>query len=184
MDDIIAHLRQSIADEVFSKSERKTFRELLKDRSLQPDQLNFLRTKIFELATEKVTDSNYRFIVEWIKNVNSALTASEIARSDAFFSPGDACRDTIIQQIGDATRRIKICVFTISDDLIAEAIVRSHRKGLDIVDDRALITGSYNWTRSAARYNHENILLTMENHVVGSFAREFDSLWSNMEWYR
>jgi phosphatidylserine/phosphatidylglycerophosphate/cardiolipin synthase-like enzyme len=163
--------------------------------------------------------------VEWIKNVNSALTASEIARSDAFFSPGDACRDTIIQQIGDATRRIKICVFTISDDLIAEAIVRSHRKGLDIkvitdndksfdmgsdvdrlakegvavkmdntpnhmhhkfmvVDDRALITGSYNWTRSAARYNHENILLTMENHVVGSFAREFDSLWSNMEWYR
>lgn len=225
MDDIIAHLKQSIADEVFSKSERKTFRELLQRRNLQEDQLNFLRTKIFELATEKVTDSNYRFIVEWIKNVNSALTASEIARSDAFFSPGDSCRDTIIQQIGDATKRIKICVFTISDDLIAESIMRSHRKGLDIkvitdndksfdmgsdvgrlakegvavkmdstpnhmhhkfmvVDDRALITGSYNWTRSAARYNHENILLTMETRVVGSFTREFESLWNNMEWYK
>ena len=52
-----------------------------------------------------------------------------------------------------------------------------------VVDDRALITGSYNWTQSAARYNHENILLTKEGGVVKSFLSEFDQLWKSMEKY-
>ncbi|MDH4089355.1 MAG: phospholipase D-like domain-containing protein [Cyclobacteriaceae bacterium] len=224
MDQIIAHLRQSIADEVFSKEERKTLRTLLTDRALREDQLTSLRTKIFELASEKVNDSNFRFIIEWVKNVNSALVASTADKSDAFFSPGDACRDTIIKQINGAITRIKICVFTISDDRISHAIMTSHRKGLDIkvitdndksfdmgsdvgrlaqagiavkmdstpnhmhhkfmvVDDRALITGSYNWTQSAARYNHENILLTKEGRLVDSYLKEFDQLWKEMQWY-
>jgi phosphatidylserine/phosphatidylglycerophosphate/cardiolipin synthase-like enzyme len=50
-----------------------------------------------------------------------------------------------------------------------------------IADQRTLITGSYNWTHSAARYNHENILLTGEPGVVKSFANEFDLLWRKME---
>lgn len=224
MDQIIAHLRQSIADEVFSKEERKTLRVLLTDRGLREDQLTSLRTKIFELASEKVNDSNFRFIIEWVKNVNSALVASTADKSDAFFSPGDACRDTIIKQISGAITQIKICVFTISDDRISHAIMTSHKKGLDIkvitdndksfdmgsdvgrlaqagiavkmdstpnhmhhkfmvVDDRALITGSYNWTQSAARYNHENILLTKEGRVVDSYLKEFDQLWKEMQWY-
>ena len=56
MDEIIAHLKKSITDEVLSKEERKTLRELVAQYKLGPDQLNFLRSKIFELANEKVTD--------------------------------------------------------------------------------------------------------------------------------
>jgi phosphatidylserine/phosphatidylglycerophosphate/cardiolipin synthase-like enzyme len=50
-----------------------------------------------------------------------------------------------------------------------------------IADLHTLITGSYNWTLSAARYNHENILLTREANVIKSFASEFDKLWSEMK---
>jgi len=52
-----------------------------------------------------------------------------------------------------------------------------------VIDGKALITGSYNWTRSAARFNHENILLTKEGSVVKSFLKEFDQLWKVMEEY-
>jgi len=52
-----------------------------------------------------------------------------------------------------------------------------------ITDNKALITGSYNWTRSAARFNHENILLTREGPVIKSFSKEFEQLWNTLATY-
>ena len=45
-----------------------------------------------------------------------------------------------------------------------------------IIDKKMLITGSYNWTRSAADRNQENILLTEDSELVKSFLREFEKL--------
>ena len=50
-----------------------------------------------------------------------------------------------------------------------------------IVDESLLLTGSYNWTRSAYRENQENILVTEERTVVRSFQETFDALWRR--WY-
>lgn len=50
-----------------------------------------------------------------------------------------------------------------------------------IADQRTLITGSYNWTLSAAKHNHENILVTSEAGVIKSFANEFEQLWNVMQ---
>lgn len=226
MDDLIKLLTQSIEDDFLSKAERKSLKELIVERPIDEHQLNFLRSKIYELANEKVTPANYKFMVEWIKDANSALSATNkpTSTSDAYFSPGDTCRNVIIQQIRSAVNQLQICVFTISDDLITDAIVTSHKRGTRIkiitdndksldegsdieqlastgiavkidrtpnhmhhkfmlVDGKALITGSYNWTRSAARFNHENILLTNEAGVVKSFMKEFDQLWQEMEAY-
>src|ERR1044071_6897683 len=112
----------------------------------------------------------------------------------AFFSPGESCRNAIINEIKNAKRQLKICVFTISDDQISRAILDAHQRrvsvtiitdndkthdmGSDIdmlsksgilvkmdmssnhmhhkfmiADERSVITGSYNWTSSAARFN-------------------------------
>jgi cardiolipin hydrolase len=223
MDEILEHLRKSIGDEFFSKDERRSLKALVSARPLSESQLSFLRSKIFELANEKVTPSNYTFVVQWIKEATSALMRSPEA-SDAYFSPGEACRNIIISQIQSAANRLQICVFTISDDAITDAIITTHKKGIEIkiitdndksldegsdietlfkngipirmdrtpnhmhhkfmvVDGRAVITGSYNWTRSAARFNHENILFTKEAGVVKSFLKEFDQLWRVMEDY-
>jgi len=226
MDDLIKLLTQSIEDDFLSKAERKSLKERIAELPLNEQQLNFLRGKVYELANEKVTPVNYRFMVEWIKDANSALsiTNKPTSTSDAFFSPGDTCRNVIIQQIRSAVNQLQICVFTISDDMITDAIVTSHKRGTRIkiitdndksldegsdieqlanagidvkidrtpnhmhhkfmlVDGKTLITGSYNWTRSAARFNHENILLTTEAGVIKSFVKEFDQLWQEMEVY-
>ena len=225
MDEIIDHLKQSISDEVFSKQERKTLKELVAEKALSPDQLNFLRSKIYELATEKITETNYKFILEWVRNAYSALILTSMDSSEAFFSPGESCRATIIEQISSAVRQLKICVFTISDDRITNAIVTAHKKGVDIeiltdndksldlgsdinllakegipikmdntsnhmhhkfmvIDERTVLTGSYNWTQSAARFNHENLILTNDGGVVKSFLNEFDKLWAEMDEHR
>jgi cardiolipin hydrolase len=222
MDELVEYLQRSIADEVFSKDEKRTLKSMVHERLLDANQLNFLRGKVFELANAKITPANYPFIMDWIKTATSALVPSTASTTDAFFSPGDACRNTIIQRIDGAIKQLQICVFTISDDSITKSLLAAHRRkvqikvitdndksldqGFDIdqlaragiavkmditsnhmhhkfmvADQHTLITGSYNWTLSAARYNHENILLTREVNVIKSFSSEFDKLWNEMK---
>ena len=46
-----------------------------------------------------------------------------------------------------------------------------------LIDQRVLVNGSFNWTRSATEYNQENILVTDEQGLVAAYLREFESLW-------
>jgi mitochondrial cardiolipin hydrolase len=49
-----------------------------------------------------------------------------------------------------------------------------------VFDNRTLLTGSFNWTRSASTGNHENIIVSDDERLVGPFVREFQALWAEM----
>ena len=49
-----------------------------------------------------------------------------------------------------------------------------------IFDRRITLTGSYNWTRSAAEYNEENILVTHDRRIADRFQQEFERLWKKL----
>lgn len=49
-----------------------------------------------------------------------------------------------------------------------------------VFDRLRLITGSYNWTRSAAEHNHENVLVSDDARLVQPFSRAFDALWDTL----
>lgn len=46
-----------------------------------------------------------------------------------------------------------------------------------LFDGALLLTGSYNWTRSAALHNEENFILTPDPRLLDAFARLFKRLW-------
>ena len=46
-----------------------------------------------------------------------------------------------------------------------------------VFDRTRLLTGSYNWTRTAAKENEENFLITDDPRLVQSFAATFEKLW-------
>lgn len=50
-----------------------------------------------------------------------------------------------------------------------------------VFDRMRLLSGSYNWTRSAADSNHENVLVSDDARLVQPFCRAFDDLWSSLE---
>jgi cardiolipin hydrolase len=50
-----------------------------------------------------------------------------------------------------------------------------------IFDQRRALTGSYNWTHSAAAHNQENVLLTDDKQVVSAYSEEFEKLWDNFK---
>lgn len=45
-----------------------------------------------------------------------------------------------------------------------------------VVDERLLLTGSYNWTNNAANYSNENIVIIEEASTASSYLKEFNQL--------
>lgn len=230
MDELVAVLHASIADEIFSKQEKRDFKTLLAQRALSDTEVQLLRHEVYTLANQRATAQNYAFVIEWMKTALHALATVPTAQTlrggaEVFFSPGESCRQAIVRQINQAVRELKVCVFTISDDHITHQLLLAHQKGVAVqiitdndksldegsdieqlwragiavrmdttpnhmhhkfmvADQKTLITGSYNWTRSAARFNHENILVTREPETVKHFTTHFGKLWPTMSTYR
>ncbi len=49
-----------------------------------------------------------------------------------------------------------------------------------VFDSRLLLTGSFNWTRSASAVNQENIIVSSDERLVKPFMKEFEALWGKM----
>jgi len=49
-----------------------------------------------------------------------------------------------------------------------------------IVDGQRLLSGSFNWTRSATMVNEENLIVTDDGTLVAAFRQRFDAIWSRL----
>ena len=59
--------------------------------------------------------------------------------------------------------------------LVDNSSYHMHHK-FALFDNRILLNGSFNWTRSASEYNEENILVTTEQKLVNAFSEKFEQL--------
>jgi len=126
--------------------------------------------------------------------------------------------DFFLQYLSLATKTMEVCVFTITDDKIADMLIEHHKKGVKVriitdndtsvakgsditnlknagipvrmdhtpyfmhnkfcvIDSTLLLSGSYNWTSSAATKNNENIIVTNNDKLVKQFQNCFEDLW-------
>lgn len=46
-----------------------------------------------------------------------------------------------------------------------------------VIDGQLALSGSYNWTRGAAQYNSENLMITHRSRLIGLFSAQFEQLW-------
>ncbi len=138
--------------------------------------------------------------------------------AEVHFSPGEACRNRIIECLKNSRRTIDICVYTITDNQIRFEIEVALKRGCQIrivtddekigdigsdirhlatlaipikhdakkshmhhkfavFDQQVLLTGSFNWTRSASRKNQENLIVSSNPRLVQPFLEEFERLW-------
>ena len=224
MKETLAHLQTSLEDAIMTRGEKKALKAILQDKHLTKNELNWLRSEVFKLAKGNVSEFKNEQIIDWLEEANKIiLPKTETGTyTKSFFSPGTSCLDTINMNIGSATRKIDICVFTISDDRIRDKILYAINKGITVriitdddktmdkgsdieflrnrgakvkmddsphhmhhkfalFDDEILLTGSYNWTRSASQYNQENILETNDPKAIDQYKKEFERLWAAFE---
>ena len=50
-----------------------------------------------------------------------------------------------------------------------------------VIDERKVITGSFNWSPSAAHNNDETLLVIHSPRLAAHFTREMDRLWGSAE---
>ena len=225
MQAILELLGHSIDDHVLSTKEKRALAALLEAQPLRGDQLRQLRNHAFDLVQERARQAQYAesmpALINWLSGIVKTLDRVQhqvAVRSEVWFSPGDECRNAVISHLRRSRRKIDICVFTIADDRITEAIIEAHRRGVPvrvisdddksedrgsdiellsregvavaldqsqahmhhkfaIFDQHKVINGSFNWTRSASRYNEENLVATTDPGQIELFEAQFESLW-------
>jgi cardiolipin hydrolase len=49
-----------------------------------------------------------------------------------------------------------------------------------VLDGATLLNGSYNWTRNAAAFNEENLVVTSDPALLATFTRQFEAMWQQL----
>ncbi len=225
-EDLQSLLKQSLEDLLLSRGERQVLRQVLEELAPAPNQIAQLRHLIFETARAKVEQRDAGLVLDWLEELmkllqNQGAADTELLSPESHFSPSEGCPQRIIQLLSAARTDLDICVFTITDDRLAESILEAHARGVAVriitdnekafdqgsdverlqaagvqlkvdqtpfhmhhkfalVDRQLLLTGSYNWTRGAARDNLENFIITSERRLVEPFLEVFERLWRTL----
>lgn len=237
--EIDALLHATLSDPRMPPDTRAAIERVVASPTLTPDAMMAFCAHAFAYARVAAVDPRFHQTMVWLRDLArmalppeapatpprpeapAAKPAARRGLAEVHFSPGDACLRAIRGQFAAAKKTADVCVFTITDDRIADAMLEAHRRGVklrvvtdndkaedegsDVVrlaragvalrvdrtehhmhhkfavfDGARVLTGSYNWTRSAANYNAENLLVSDDERLVASYDRAFESLWSSL----
>ncbi len=143
-------LRQTLDDRKLSSAERTALRATLRDAALDDRARAILRSRVFEIAKEKLDDDRDSLIVDWLEELTKLLLPFSGEHGEPFveahFSPGEGCVRRIRGMLESSKRSADICVYTITDDRIAESVLAAHRRGVAVRivsdDEKARDVGS------------------------------------------
>ncbi len=214
-------LVRTLEDRRLSRTERRALSSVLAEPPATESQWQQYRGLAFDVAREALSAGVDRDVIDWLEEVVRLLQPAagpDQTRVEACFSPGEACPHRLRGLFQSARRSVDVCVFTITDDRVSDAILGAHQRGVRVriitdndkawdagsdiqrlsaagvpvridvseyhmhhkfalFDGDVLVTGSYNWTRSAAESNEENLVVLEHAGVVRQFQAVFDGLW-------
>ena len=219
-------LKITLADYRLSRGEKRALAKVIEKLGNDDRRLALARHHAFDIARQELDGADVRGVLDWLEDVVKLLLPKDAPADDdaseAYFSPDDNCVNKIVRLFQGARKSVDVCVFTITDDRITDAILDTYRRkvairiisdneksedlGSDIIqlarhgipvrvdrsefhmhhkfalfDHRRLLTGSYNWTRSAAEWNEENLIITSDARLVKSFRHAFEQLWDQLK---
>ncbi len=144
MDKLKEKIDASLEDVFLSREEAHDILENLREAYLSAQTRIELIKYATWLASEKADATNYGFVFKWLKKVNRLLGDFDTNKThnNAYFSHKDDIRGRVIEVLTGAGKSLDICLFTISDNLISEAITDVFRKGIAtriITDDEKIM---------------------------------------------
>jgi phosphatidylserine/phosphatidylglycerophosphate/cardiolipin synthase-like enzyme len=222
-DELKTLLQTTFEDQKIDAAEKVSLFEAFEP--LNDVQRAFVRNRAFDLIKEysrkhPESEPPYKWLEQVMKSLDNSSPAATV--SEVVFSPGEDCLNALLGLIQGAHKDLQICVFTISENRLRDALLDAHQRGVNvriitdndktedkgsdidwldhkgvpvrvdrtrhhmhhkfvIADSKQIATGSFNWTKSATLYNHENILLLNNENVIRDFAEEFERLWGKFK---
>lgn len=98
-----------------------------------------LKSRLFNEAKRLANHAHSLEAINWLENCFIEIERNSFRYHKVLFSPGSDIPETLTFLLNQASKSIDICVFTISDDRLASAILEAHRRGIKvriISDDR------------------------------------------------
>ncbi len=147
--DLDRRLRDSIADLRLDNDEKSGLRGAVASSGI--DDVRRVRNGAFDIARELMLEQPARTLeaLHWLEQVVKTLdaaTAPAPRTTQAYFAPGDACLHKLRELIGGARSSVAVCVFTISDDRLTDALLEAHTRGVKLRvlsdNDKRFDTGS------------------------------------------
>ncbi|MBL8808683.1 MAG: endonuclease [Planctomycetaceae bacterium] len=127
-------LQKSFADQKLARAEKDELKQWLERLAPDAQKTAQLRNQAFAFAKEQLGES--ATVVNWLEDVVRLLHPVDAQTTPvslhASFSPHDNCPAVICEQLAEAKRTVDICVFTITDDRISSAILRTFERGVKI----------------------------------------------------
>ena len=139
-------LKRTLADGRLAQAEKKVLADWAALHAGDENGRALARSRAFAIARTAAAPA-----LDWLEEAvkvfsRPAQSAKPAEGSLACFSPGPACLNEIQRQLGNARTAVEICVFTITDDRITDAIIRAHQKGVKVRvltdDDKSCDLGS------------------------------------------
>lgn len=136
IEDVLGLLVGTLADGRLSDDERRALGNALHGAPLRDEDLRRLRNQSFDLVRERFSEPLQLALLKWLEGVVRTLDTSRPKTvpisQDVVFSPGDGCLQSVQRCLRGARNSVDICVFTLSDDRIAEEVLAAHRRGVSI----------------------------------------------------
>jgi phosphatidylserine/phosphatidylglycerophosphate/cardiolipin synthase-like enzyme len=133
---LLDELEATFSDLQLSDYERRRFTVLLRETQPPEEGLRQLRNAAFVMMREQLTESKHHHALKLLEGIVRSLDLTRepktTAHNSVYFSPGNSCRNVIIRHLNNAKKRVDICVFTITDDDIANAIADAHQRGVQV----------------------------------------------------
>ena len=128
-------LRETAQDFALDAGEKVELREL--GQQLDPGRIRFLRNRAFDVAREAMLRAPGETLdaLRWLEQVVKTLDAANetvAVVSSAYFSPGDACLRRLSDLMRGCRATLDVCVFTIADDRLTDAILDCHARGVRV----------------------------------------------------
>ncbi len=184
--DLNRHLAFELAQDALKHPHDRRVVQWLEDVVKLLDRKNERQSSFHSEALFSPSPACPKRIVEFLESARSSvdicvftITDNDIARGVMkIFQRGIAVRiitdDDKAHDMGSDVNRFREAGIPTAVD---QSSYHMHHK-FAVVDERLLLTGSYNWTRGAARQNEENIVITEDRRLVRAFVQEFERLWS------
>lgn len=131
-------LQATLEDQKLSRAEKRALDQIFEHLNPRSQALSLCRNMAFDLAREELKNEYQPAVIDWLEDVNRLIQVqgqNEESRdvvTEACFSPDDDCPRRIASLLNQAKQRVEICVFTVTDDRISEAISDAHKRGVQI----------------------------------------------------
>ncbi len=129
LNEFTSNLLNTFSNSGIDSKQRAKLLDLAEQIEIDVEDYKKLRSKVFDLARQQGLNG-----YEWLEDAMKVLDkAKEITyTSSAFFSPENSGQKELENLLLSASKSIWACVFTISDDDLANALISKHKMGINV----------------------------------------------------